>query len=184
MRTALLVLLAIALGIPARAATLDLPVETVHWIAREDGDARLLLRVDDLSAIRGRLVKSATLVLPVGQAVGERDLNLYVYAAGRSWSAAADWYSPWVRPGGDWNLDNYDIVRLPAGESRDVLRFDVAPILREIAEGREANYGFVLMPSGGETGGRFLSSERGTIGALTNAVLGVTTIPMPRRGRG
>jgi len=67
----------------------SIPVDAAQVISREDGEARVLLRAGDLSFLTGQIVKRASLVIPVGARAAARDLDLYVYAAGRDWESGA-----------------------------------------------------------------------------------------------
>ena len=174
-------LLVLASFASSLAADRQIPLDSARVIAREDGEARVVLKASDLSFLTGRLVKRASLVIPVGARTAPRDLNLYIYAAGRSWDAGSvGWDHPWRRAGGEWNLDHYQIVQITSGGRPGELRFDVSSILREIAEGREPNVGFFLLPDGGEEGGRFTPEDRQFVGSLQGAYLEVSTTRMPR----
>ena len=166
----------------ALAGTRSLAIDSARILERQDGAARLVLKVEDLSYLQGRIVKSATLEIPLpgGRAAG-RDLNLHVYAAARPWSpGTVTWDSPWTRAGGDWTLDHYSITSVGAGERPSVLRFDVSAIVREVAAGREANLGFFVLPGGGEEGGVFDSTDRELLGSLSGARLEVNSTRGPR----
>lgn len=188
MRTRAMLLTAMLLAVlhaaPALAGTMEVSVDVAREIVRDDGQSRVVLKVSDLSFLNDQLVRWAVLEVPLPQRAAERDLDLFLYPATRAWDAASvSWTSPWVRPGGDWSEDAYGRSQLRGGRTATSVRFDVAGILREIAEGREANLGFVLLPGGEEGGGRFIGDERLLLSALSEAKLTVAMRPFPPRAR-
>lgn len=176
--------MAVLAPVAVLAGTVRVAVDVAQEIVREDGQSRAVLRVSDLSFLSGQLVTRASLEIPLPARTTDRDLELYLYAAGRSWDAATvSWDTPWQRPGGDWSIDAFGRSQIEAGRARRSVRFDVAGILREIAEGREANTGFILVPGGGQDGDRFNGDERLLLSDLSNATLEVSHRPLPAKLR-
>lgn len=108
MRFGLSAAVALAVILPATAfsGTTRVAVDAAQEIVRGDGQSRAVLKVSDLSFLSGQLVTRAWLVIPVPARTVDRDLELRLYAAGRSWDpATVSWTTPWEQPGGDWNVD-------------------------------------------------------------------------------
>ncbi|GJM43806.1 MAG: hypothetical protein DHS20C21_06480 [Gemmatimonadota bacterium] len=172
----------LALAPRLEARTVELAVDVATEIVREDGASRVLLKVSDLSALQGQVVRRAMLEIPLPDRAVDRDLNLYLYAVDRAWDpATVAWNTPWQRPGGDWRVDGQGVAGIRAGETRAALRFDVAGILREIAEDGQINAGFVLLPGHGSVGDSFLGNERLLLSMLSQAKLSVSFRRLPAK---
>jgi hypothetical protein len=181
MRNSASALIVCCLAGTARAGIVEVSVDVAKEIVREDEQSRVVLKVSDLSFLTDQLVRWASLEIPLPQRTIDRDLELFVYPVARSWDAATvSWTTPWQNPGGDWSEDALGHSRIRAGRTATSLRFDVSGIVRAVAEGREANLGFILLPGGDSDGRRFVGNERLMLAALSNATLRVSYRSFPR----
>lgn len=165
------------------AATTTVPVSTLKVIARQDGDARVLLKADDLSWLNGRLVTSATLEVMLAHEVPEETLDVQVYAVSRAWDSNASWDTPWQESGGEWSRDYFYTERLVEGREAARLRFDVSAIVRAIAEGDAGNNGFILMPADHQNEGRFRMGDLELFGDEPEITLSVSHRYLGARAR-
>jgi hypothetical protein len=164
----------VAFATGADAVRVEYPLAGVAAIASGEQETRILLDPGDLTSLVGTLVTSARLEMTLtGQTPGE-DLNVAVYTLETAWRGGTPgWSSPWRTPGGDLDNSHVQTVRIPAGRVPEELSVDVTSAIREIADGREANNGFLLtVPL--SRGSGFSSTDLGVLGSVTGGTLVVT----------
>jgi hypothetical protein len=169
----------VILTTPAWCKHAIVDVDVALEIEDEGGGSRVLLKCSDLEFLEDRRVVYAIVEIRLpSEASASRDLRLELYAASRTWSRVdVSWTNPWTVPGGEWSRDAMGSAHAASGRAGGTLRFDVSGILREIAAGREANCGFILMPTSG--GRRFQGNDRALWEALGAAKLIVNHQRMP-----
>jgi hypothetical protein len=105
---------------------------------------------------------------------GAVHFDITVHAVETAWEGRSPtWESPWQAPGGDLG------VKSPANSFRegDVvsrIRLNVTSAVREMSEGRAADYGFVVVPAAWDREG-FTSDDMELLGTLSDLRLEVTT---------
>jgi hypothetical protein len=165
---------AVGFATTADAVRVEYPLAGVTEIASGEQETRILLDPGDLTGLEGRLITSARLEVTLsGETPGE-DLDVAVYTVVTAWRGTSPgWSSPWQTPGGDLDNSHVQTVRVPAGRTPGKVSVDVTSALREIADRKEANNGFLLtIPLG--RGGGFSPDDLEVLGSVTAGRLLVT----------
>lgn len=158
------VLLLFAAG-PAAAERVEFPLGTATVISGETGQARILFRVPDLSALGDPLIFSAHLEFTLPRAAAGPEVYVQVNAITRDWAAGSvGWTSPWTRAGGDRDDTYFRSGQVDAEAT--ALRLDVTSLVRAMMEGEVESYGFMLsVPYG--VGEGFRAAELSRLGTLS-----------------
>lgn len=158
----------------------EIPLEDARIIVSTEGDARVLLRPTDLSAIEGRLVTDARLELSLSGELATEELEVQVRALSRDWDAeTVSWSYPWEREGGDTVDFFHQTKSLRAGRDAETVSFDVTQFVRPWAVDELAPNGF-LITTITSRGDGFSSEQLELLGALGGSKLVVHWRPMPR----
>jgi len=62
-----------------------------------------------------------------------------------SWGEGVSWSSPWINPGGDYEVDRREVFTLKTGGERSLF-IHVTKIVERWVSGRARNYGLILIP--------------------------------------